>query len=433
MARKQRVLFPVTAANQTGDCAPYTCEPFPDYYYLAPIPPPPPSSNIAAQRSAPSHHISPYLIITVSFLACVLVLVIYYAVIARSYPSWCRRRNHARPSQPDDTDEEFLDETQVDHPIWFITTVGLQQSVISSITVCRYKKDDGLIEGTECPVCLNEFREDETLRLLPKCSHAFHIPCIDTWLRSHTNCPLCRAHILTDSISLDIVRHPLPSADQNAILDVHEDNHTTNSRNDGDLRDYQARSSATSENRPATGEEGELLEVNGENLPKEGMNCSGNDAFQSTDDSGNYRQGVDNGILGAKGESLLKEGRNCSENHDFQRPDDSLDYHQDVDNGIHVRRCASMDSSLAAAICHGLATSCPAESEGRSITPIEDPERSHPDMALKQDNRHSSMMGHSSIEEFLHIRPVSMKRSFSIGASFLPSRYNRSLNSILPL
>lgn len=74
--------------------------------------------------------------------------------------------------------------------------MGLHQSIINSITVCKYKRGEGLIEGTECSVCLNEFHEDETLRLLPKCSHAFHIPCIDTWLRSHTNCPLCRAGIV---------------------------------------------------------------------------------------------------------------------------------------------------------------------------------------------------------------------------------------------
>ncbi|KAL6952752.1 RING-type E3 ubiquitin transferase [Sarracenia purpurea var. burkii] len=52
-------------------------------------------------------------------------------------------------------------------------------------------------QSTECSVCLNEFQEDETLRLLPKCNHAFHLPCIDTWLRSHTNCPMCRADIIS--------------------------------------------------------------------------------------------------------------------------------------------------------------------------------------------------------------------------------------------
>ena len=41
--------------------------------------------------------------------------------------------------------------------------------------------------------------------LLPKCNHAFHISCIDTWLRSHTNCPLCRVGIVknTNSSSSD--------------------------------------------------------------------------------------------------------------------------------------------------------------------------------------------------------------------------------------
>lgn len=83
-----------------------------------------------------------------------------------------------------------------DHHVWNIRTVGFPQSVIDSIAVFTYKRVEGLIEGTDCSVCLNEFEEDETLRLLPKCSHAFHLPCIDTWLRAHKNCPLCRAPIM---------------------------------------------------------------------------------------------------------------------------------------------------------------------------------------------------------------------------------------------
>ncbi|CAK7355112.1 unnamed protein product [Dovyalis caffra] len=120
------------------------------------------------------------------------------------------RPRRRRSTQHEDEEEEeriethgqFVDQDQgpvVDHPIWYIRTVGLQPSEISSITVCKYKRGDGLVEGTECSVCLSEFQDDETLRLLPKCSHAFHIPCIDTWLRSHTNCPLCRAPIVTNT------------------------------------------------------------------------------------------------------------------------------------------------------------------------------------------------------------------------------------------
>ena len=47
-------------------------------------------------------------------------------------------------------------------------------------------------ETLECVVCLNQFEDDELLRLLPKCSHAFHPDCIDTWLFSHTTCLVCR-------------------------------------------------------------------------------------------------------------------------------------------------------------------------------------------------------------------------------------------------
>ncbi|KAK3211233.1 hypothetical protein Dsin_015939 [Dipteronia sinensis] len=136
-----------------------------------------------------------------------LLLVIFYAAIRAYYlrrnnNSTTRRRN---PPIFFGTQEDFIDEDHepetVDHPIWYINTIGLSQSVIDSITVFNYKKDEGLIEGTDCSVCLNEFQEDENLRLLPKCSHAFHITCIDTWLRSHKNCPLCRAPVINGTIA----------------------------------------------------------------------------------------------------------------------------------------------------------------------------------------------------------------------------------------
>ncbi|KAL5197870.1 hypothetical protein ABZP36_001382 [Zizania latifolia] len=47
----------------------------------------------------------------------------------------------------------------------------------------------------ECAVCLTEFTERETGRLLPSCGHGFHDECIVTWLRVNTTCPLCRAAV----------------------------------------------------------------------------------------------------------------------------------------------------------------------------------------------------------------------------------------------
>lgn len=75
---------------------------------------------------------------------------------------------------------------------------GLDPSVIATFPTFSYSevKDHKIGKGAlECAVCLNEFEEDETLRLLPKCDHVFHPDCIDAWLESHVTCPVCRADL----------------------------------------------------------------------------------------------------------------------------------------------------------------------------------------------------------------------------------------------
>ncbi|KAJ8492354.1 hypothetical protein OPV22_014075 [Ensete ventricosum] len=68
----------------------------------------------------------------------------------------------------------------------------------------------------ECAVCLSEFEDDETLRLLPGCYHVFHPDCIDAWLASHITCPTRRprnADPLADHV---VVTNRAPT-DQEAI------------------------------------------------------------------------------------------------------------------------------------------------------------------------------------------------------------------------
>ncbi|KAG0470745.1 hypothetical protein HPP92_017445 [Vanilla planifolia] len=69
---------------------------------------------------------------------------------------------------------------------------GVDQSFIDMLPIFLYKTIIGLNDPFDCAVCLSEFEPEDKLRLLPKCSHAFHIECIDTWLLSHSTCPLCR-------------------------------------------------------------------------------------------------------------------------------------------------------------------------------------------------------------------------------------------------
>ncbi|KAL2460409.1 RING-H2 finger protein ATL54 [Abeliophyllum distichum] len=200
--------------NQDGAClieCVAICYPTCNRPLFLPIPPPPaPLSFFPADYEPPPH--KPYklplfLTITLAVLATVFFLFACYTIY-KFYSNWKNSRERRQP--PEEAEEEgqdhFLDEDRlaVINPIWYIRTVGLQPSVISAISIVKYKRGDGLIEGTDCSVCLNEFQEDETLRLLPKCNHAFHISCIDTWLRSHTNCPMCRAGIIINTSSLPL-------------------------------------------------------------------------------------------------------------------------------------------------------------------------------------------------------------------------------------
>lgn len=88
---------------------------------------------------------------------------------------------------------------------------GLDASVIETFPTFQYSTVKTLRigkEALECPVCLNEFEDNETLRLIPKCCHVFHPGCIDAWLRSHATCPLCRADLIPvpgeSSVSIQI-------------------------------------------------------------------------------------------------------------------------------------------------------------------------------------------------------------------------------------
>ncbi|BAT76115.1 RING-H2 finger protein [Vigna angularis] len=72
---------------------------------------------------------------------------------------------------------------------------GIDQALIDALPVFHYQDLLGSKEPFDCAVCLCEFSEDDKLRLLPMCTHAFHMTCLDTWLLSNSTCPLCRASL----------------------------------------------------------------------------------------------------------------------------------------------------------------------------------------------------------------------------------------------
>jgi E3 ubiquitin-protein ligase ATL6/9/15/31/42/55 len=101
---------------------------------------------------------------------------------------------------------------------------GLDAEVVETFPTMRYAEAKALRVGKggalECAVCLSEFEDEERLRLLPRCSHAFHPDCIGQWLASHVTCPVCRCNLdpnKQDTSSDEDLRVPVPAPQPNSI------------------------------------------------------------------------------------------------------------------------------------------------------------------------------------------------------------------------
>eukprot|EP00250_Pteridium_aquilinum_P034514 c7684_g1_i1 orf=507-1070(-) len=75
------------------------------------------------------------------------------------------------------------------------SVAGLDEATLQSYPKIVFNEKQPLPppQDTSCSICLAEYKDCETLRLLPECRHIFHSACIDAWLRLHASCPMCRA------------------------------------------------------------------------------------------------------------------------------------------------------------------------------------------------------------------------------------------------
>ncbi|KAG8368292.1 hypothetical protein BUALT_Bualt15G0030200 [Buddleja alternifolia] len=142
---------------------------------------------------------SPPLIAMVVIIATAFVIITYSRLLSRHfiafyrrYTRWRRRRRRYVPSSSGGDIESppySFDPTDAFH---VLSPYGLEDSIIKTIPLAVYTRKSGF---HDCAVCLLEFEQNDYVRTLPVCSHSFHVDCIDIWLRSHANCPLCRAGI----------------------------------------------------------------------------------------------------------------------------------------------------------------------------------------------------------------------------------------------
>lgn len=143
--------------------------------------------------------------------AAAFLLVTYSRLVSRHLfqPSvrllrrYCHRRDPPHLPSLSDIESPPYDSSD---GFYAYSPYGLDDSVIKSMPLSIYttkkkSKSKGdrkrliVLEAHDCAVCLLEFEENDYIRTLPQCCHSFHVDCIDMWLRSHANCPLCRASI----------------------------------------------------------------------------------------------------------------------------------------------------------------------------------------------------------------------------------------------
>ncbi|KAK8559173.1 hypothetical protein V6N13_098766 [Hibiscus sabdariffa] len=157
--------------------------------HLSPSEQPPPQS-LQSDDGSGLNEVSPNVLLLIIILA---IIFFVSGLIHLSVRFLLRRSNR----EPEDSDNVTALQGQLQQ-LFHLLDTGVDQSLIDTLPVFHYKSIVGVKDPFDCAVCLCEFEQEDKLRLLPNCSHAFHMECIDTWLLSHSTCPLCRATLLPD-------------------------------------------------------------------------------------------------------------------------------------------------------------------------------------------------------------------------------------------
>ncbi|KAF3613908.1 hypothetical protein FXO37_36178 [Capsicum annuum] len=111
---------------------------------------------------------------------------------------------HSRIGQVVVDDEESRGQiTQNEFVISPHEHLGLDAKTISALPIFTFKlsslksnvKNLYNYMESECSICLACYEEEEIVKVMPKCQHGFHSPCLDKWLGNCSTCPLCRSSV----------------------------------------------------------------------------------------------------------------------------------------------------------------------------------------------------------------------------------------------
>ncbi|TKY63253.1 RING-H2 finger protein ATL46 [Spatholobus suberectus] len=158
--------------------------------------PSPPSPSSSGARISPAVLFIIVILAVLFFISGLLHLLVRFLIKNPSSSASAQSNRHQEIATSDALQRQL-------QQLFHLHDSGLDQAFIDALPVFYYKEIKGLKEPFDCAVCLCEFSEKDKLRLLPMCSHAFHITCIDTWLLSNSTCPLCRGTLLTPGFSVE--------------------------------------------------------------------------------------------------------------------------------------------------------------------------------------------------------------------------------------
>ncbi|KAF8096446.1 hypothetical protein N665_0308s0020 [Sinapis alba] len=169
---------------------------YPPPFYRDPILPPPSPPPPSGNRISPAVLFVIVILAVLFFISGLLHLLVRFLI---KHPSAAASRSNRYPEIS--TSDALQRQLQ---QLFHLNDSGLDQAFIDALPVFHYKEMVGASkEPFDCAVCLCEFTEKDKLRLLPMCSHAFHLNCIDTWLQSNSTCPLCRGTLFSPGFSME--------------------------------------------------------------------------------------------------------------------------------------------------------------------------------------------------------------------------------------
>ncbi|XP_061371406.1 RING-H2 finger protein ATL47-like isoform X2 [Gastrolobium bilobum] len=157
---------------------------------------PPPLASSSGNRLSPAFVFIIVILAIVFFISGILHLLVRFLIKQRSPSSISQSNRYPDMSESDPYQRQL-------QQLFHLHDSGLDQAFIDALPVFLYEEIIGLKEPFDCAVCLCQFSEQDMLRLLPICNHAFHIDCIDTWLLSNSTCPLCRGSLYEPGFSFE--------------------------------------------------------------------------------------------------------------------------------------------------------------------------------------------------------------------------------------